>query len=377
MGALCGSWVLLLICCLSVPTRDFNFSTTTLGNGEVLELGMFGWCLRGANGTAGLCSPTSVGYHLNVTTLPHYSANPGALVNITEKPLTAALIFYPLAVGSTSLANLLSLVPVRIVTMMALGMTFLSVGATVIAFAIALVVYTRANSLLQISFSPNTYVQPKLGNCLWFTAAALLCITGSFLFLLVALEPKASSKKDESVLTTAVYGANYDGVTESKFARELEREKSRSGRSRAAQAGREDRRIDDERRSIDSRRSAGYYEKYDDRRSSRRGSERGGGRRYRDEEEYSYTDEEEEVRRPPRAARRAESLSGRSQGSRKRVSKYEEEEEEETETEEEPIKRKKSAGSRSQGGSRKSGRSSSRRGEEEEDGYVDFAGRRF
>lgn len=66
---------------------------------------------------------------LDVTSFPQYSANPGALVNITTKPLTSALIFFPLAVGATSLANLLSLVPIRFVTILALGMNFLAIGA--------------------------------------------------------------------------------------------------------------------------------------------------------------------------------------------------------------------------------------------------------
>ena len=50
---------------------------------------------------------------------------------MTEYPLTAALIFFPLATGAISLANLLSLVPMRIVTLMSLVMTFLGIGTLI------------------------------------------------------------------------------------------------------------------------------------------------------------------------------------------------------------------------------------------------------
>lgn len=63
MGALLGAWVLLLVCCLSVPTRNFTFSETTFGDGGVLQLGMFASCYE--KGGIRNCTKTNVGYHLS------------------------------------------------------------------------------------------------------------------------------------------------------------------------------------------------------------------------------------------------------------------------------------------------------------------------
>ncbi|KAL8293166.1 hypothetical protein RQP46_000860 [Phenoliferia psychrophenolica] len=330
MGALFGAWVLLLICCLSVPTKSYTFSTTTFGNGAVLELGMFGSCYT-FNGVRD-CTKTNVGYHLNVTQLPQYSANPGALVNVTEAPLTAALIFFPLAVGSISLANLLALVPLRMVTILALGMNFLGIGAAAISFGLSLIIFIRANAVLKLSFNPSTFVDPVLGTCMWFTAAALVSSVGGFLFLLLALEP-AKLKAVVDDFGTTVYGASYAAALPAadNRLRELEREKSRSGSSHGAVAGKRDRNIDSDRMSSYS--------------ASR--SNRNSHRSARSE----YDDEEEEVRRPSKASRPASRSSRR----------YQENAEDESEEEEVAPRRKKSSRSR------KSARNA--------DDEVDFAGR--
>lgn len=67
MGSLLGAWAILLVCCVSVPTKSYTFSTTTFGNGDVLSLGMFGHCLESKGVRE--CSKTSVGYALSGQTL--------------------------------------------------------------------------------------------------------------------------------------------------------------------------------------------------------------------------------------------------------------------------------------------------------------------
>jgi hypothetical protein len=43
MGALTGSGILLLICCIATPViKQFNYSQTTFGDGGRLDLGIWG-----------------------------------------------------------------------------------------------------------------------------------------------------------------------------------------------------------------------------------------------------------------------------------------------------------------------------------------------
>lgn len=139
-------------------TRGFDFSRTEFINGGELRLGMWGaqYTINGVTTTTG----TSVGYNLNVTNLPGYSAGNGYLdPRIVQKPLTTALIFGPLAVGQTLLCLLLALIPIRIVTMIAMAGVLLAVGASAIAFCIELVMATYANGRLGILFPPQTTVR--------------------------------------------------------------------------------------------------------------------------------------------------------------------------------------------------------------------------
>jgi hypothetical protein len=68
----------------------------------------------------------------------------------------------------------------------AIGVTFLAIGATVIAFVLAIICFGQANARLGLLFNPNTFVQPMIGRCVWFAVAAATAEAGAFIFLLAA-----------------------------------------------------------------------------------------------------------------------------------------------------------------------------------------------
>ena len=109
-----------------------------------------------------------------------------------QKPLTTALIFAPLAVGQTLLCLLFALIPIRIVTIIAIAGTFLAVGASAIAFTLELVFTTYANGRIGILFPPQT-ADAQYDWSLWFTLAATVCNVGALLFLLIAMPPARHS----------------------------------------------------------------------------------------------------------------------------------------------------------------------------------------
>lgn len=213
--------------------------------------------------------------------------------------------------------------------------------------------FTQANQALKLSFSPNTYVDPVLGRCVWFAAGALLATTGGFLFLLVALEPAKLRPNNDNSLGETIYGASYDKAlaVSDKYLREGERRKSLDGSSHGALAGRRDRSIDADRMSVGNRSSRSNH-------TARRSSVS----RNRDEEEYD--DDEERAER--RSHRRKSSKASR------RAAREAEEDDEEAEEEESRRTRKKSVRSRQSTRERRDADDS----EDAAGGYVDFAGRR-
>lgn len=300
MGALTGSAVLMLITCVSSPVfPSINFSTTHFDDGGELDLGMWGYCYTSGSGQK-TCSKTSVGYNLNLAQLPGYSANQGtANVNVVNKPLSTAMIFAPLAVGATLLALLFSLIPIRIVTFLAIGTVFLAIGADAIVFTIEIATFTQANGRIGLLFTPNTAVHPQLGRCLWYTLGSLVATVGAFLFLLIALPPKTVSPKHPTAYRDMVSNERNHGTD---YSRRYSVEKAgRAGhRNGYGDAGGVDRR---------SSRRSGYGSDYvaasHPRRSASRTSRRSdGGRSGRLKAQLES--DEEDVGRSSRRSRRRE-----------------------------------------------------------------------
>ena len=100
--------------------------------------------------------------------------------------LTAQL---PLAVGANLLALLGALIPLRIVTILTLGIVFLAVGASAIGFTVVIVMVSKATSRLGVLFNPAQFVDARPGWATWFILAALVCDVGALLFLLIAMPP--------------------------------------------------------------------------------------------------------------------------------------------------------------------------------------------
>lgn len=79
---------------------------------------------------------------------------------MVNKPLSASLIFGPLAVGATMLTLLLALLPFRLMTFLALGSAFMALGAAALYTILALICFSQASARLGLLFTPNTIVHP-------------------------------------------------------------------------------------------------------------------------------------------------------------------------------------------------------------------------
>ena len=79
----------------------------------------------------------------------------------------------PLAVGSNLLALLGALVPLRIVTILTLGIVFLAVGASAIGFTVVIVMVSKATSRLGVLFNPAQFVDARPGWATWCVAVLI------------------------------------------------------------------------------------------------------------------------------------------------------------------------------------------------------------